>query len=308
MFIGRRFFWSPDDGGGGGGDGSGGEAGGAGGGEGGGGSADAGFLASLPESLRGEVSLSKFGSLEALAQGYVDVEKLVGRTGLRPPADDAPAGEWDQFYQQLPERMRPPESAEGYELGDDFKAKLPEGVPFDESRQQSFFAKAHELKLTQAQMRALAEWDAGFVGEALAALNQKSADETAERAAANDAELRRAWPGSKYDQELAKAQGVVQLGGEALAKELEETGLGNSPHLAQLLAKLHDAVAEDGTLPEGLAQTGITTPAQARAEIEKLKKDEGFMSAMTTSNHPEHTASVQRMQRLQELAKRGEGA
>lgn len=116
----------------------------------------------------------------------------------------------------------------------DYTLTAPEGVSFDDTTVAEIKASLRQAGASQEQAQAAFAAYANGVKT----VNERAAQ--AARAAAEKA--LRADPefgGENYERTLADAKGVVAaLGGEDLAKELEATGLGNSPALIKTLAKL----------------------------------------------------------------------
>lgn len=116
----------------------------------------------------------------------------------------------------------------------DYTLTAPEGISFDDTTIAEIKASLKQAGASQEQAQAAFAAYANGVKT----VNERAAQ--AARAAAEKA--LRADPefgGENYDRTLADAKGVVAaLGGEDLAKELEATGLGNSPALIKMFAKL----------------------------------------------------------------------
>lgn len=116
----------------------------------------------------------------------------------------------------------------------DYTLTAPEGIAFDDTTIAEIKASLKQAGASQEQAQAAFAAYANGV---------KTVNERAAQAARAAAEKTlRADPefgGENYDRTLADAKGVVAaLGGEDLAKELEATGLGNSPALIKMFAKL----------------------------------------------------------------------
>lgn len=116
----------------------------------------------------------------------------------------------------------------------DYALTLPEGVSFDDASLAEMKAafKAAGLTQEQAQERA-----SGFA-TALKTVN----DRNAQAARAAGAAALRADPefgGEHFEKTLADAKAAaVALGGDALLAELDSTGLGNSPAIVKMFARL----------------------------------------------------------------------
>lgn len=178
------------------------------------------WMASLPDELKGDATLSRYQSLEELARGHVEARKVASSRIILPGGDDE-AG-WTKFG----EALRPADPSE-YAIG------LPEGVdPAGPAAKfaDAFRAKAHEIGLPPRWAKALADWNNEFV-----------AADIAERNKASEAELsafKAATP--EYGAKLAAAQGLFRSLGldEAVVTELDvRLGTGNLMKLAFGLAE-----------------------------------------------------------------------
>ncbi|GAA0749558.1 hypothetical protein [Sphingomonas trueperi] len=178
------------------------------------------WMASLPDELKGDATLSRYASLEELARGHVEARKVASSRVVLPSGDDDAA--WSKFG----ETLRPADPSE-YAIG------LPEGVdPAGPAAKfaDAFRAKAHEIGLPPRWAKALADWNNEFV-----------AKDIAERNSASEAELK-AFKGATpdYDAKLASAQGLFKSLGldEAVVTELDvRLGTGNLMKLAFGLAE-----------------------------------------------------------------------
>ena len=242
----------------------------------------------MPEDLRGDPTVARLGSVADGMKMLVHAQRMVGRDKVALPGADAPDEDWAAVY----DRLGRPESPQDYELA------LPEGVPedlaVDEELTGRFREQAHKLGLLPRQVQGLYAW---FMGE------QAQGGETAGQAMeAAGAELRREW-GAAYGRNLDAARRAGRLlGGEALLKHLEESGIGNDPQVIRAFARagrlLAEADAPDAGTADGFARTG----EGARAEIARLQGDAAFMAAYRDRQHPDHAGAMSRMRGLFEAA------
>jgi hypothetical protein len=183
-----------------------------GGGSGGGGNGDEGnnnqagnaFLESLPEAVRGFEGLKEITDAGMLADKYVNLVKA---------------------------QPMVPEKPEAYQI------TVPDGVPRDEAFLSGFRTIAHQAKLTQDQVKAITDFWASNLGEAL--VQRDKARETAVKT------LRSEWKGD-YDQNLAQAKDTLKkFGGEEMIALMEESGLGNSPVMVKVFHAIGQAISED---------------------------------------------------------------
>lgn len=254
---------------------SGGEAGagvaGAGGGE-GGAPATPEWLATLPEELRGDATLSRYKTVDDLARGHVEAHK-VAKSKVMLPGADADDAAWAQFGQQL----RPAEAK-------DYDIPVPEGD--DGAFAEKFKAKAHEIGLPPRWAKALAEWQNGEMSESLQAIDQQRNSEVeAFKASTPD-----------YQRKLSAAEGLLkELGWSEDDVSAIERQHGAAKTL-DLFFKLGDRFGEaarvdgDGK-PIGL---GGGDTANAREQLKVLDASEEFR-AKIAGNDPVAIAQRRRL-------------
>lgn len=250
------------------------------------------WKAELPEELRGDPTVA---SLKSVADGMkmlVHAQRMVGRDKVAVPSPEAPAEDWQAFY----DRLGRPESAEAYDLTP--PDTLPEDLVLDEGLQTRFREAAHGLGLLPQQVQGLYQWYLNENGEALAGAARGQSDALRE----TESVLRKDW-GFDYQERVEQARrGARELGGPELMAHLEESGLGNDPALLKALARagqlLGEAKVDGGAQRDGFGHDGDG----ARREITRLQNDSGFMTAYRDRMHPEHDAAMARMRGLFEAA------
>lgn len=235
----------------------------------------------LPEDLRGHPALSSYTSLEGLARSHVAAQRMVGKR-----IEDASPEELGRFYS----RHGRPEKPEAYDFG---VSPGPDGAAAEQPGELERSARAWFLDagLSQRQAEVLyRHWNEFAVAQA-----RDGEISAAEGRANAERELRSEW-GRTYDRKVtAASRAVAEFGGEAMAEYLDETGLGNDPRLIRTFARIAELVGEDSLVGEGDRQGDFSvTPDAARGEIAKTLRDPAYFDA----NHPEHAASVDRMQAL----------
>ena len=116
----------------------------------------------------------------------------------------------------------------------DYTLQLPEGVTFDDATIGEIKAALKQAGATQEQAQA----HVAAFASSVRTVNDRAAQAAR---AAGEAALRAdpEFGGENFDRTLADAKAtVVALGGEDALKELDKTGLGNSPTLIKVFAKL----------------------------------------------------------------------
>lgn len=240
------------------------------------------WRASLPEDLRAAPSLTKFADPAALAKGYVEAEKLISRKGAILPKEGDP-----------PEVLAAWRAAVGVpEKAEDYGLSAPEGVPaeaWDTERATAFAGVAHELGLTPAQAKGLAEWAAKDSAGALAKFT--SGIEADGRPM--EQVLKAEW-GAQYDSNVDAAKRAAAQFGEEAALAALEAKIGGAA-LVRMFAKIGGAVAEDR--PAGMG-TGRQSGSNPAAELDELTKPG---SPYWQPLHPGNKAAVARATELHML-------
>jgi hypothetical protein len=254
------------------------------------------FAETLPKDIAAEAMFKDIKDLDGLARSYHGQAKLLGVPKdqlLRLPADDKPEN-WAPIY----DRLGRPEKADAYKL------TLPEGVQLNAEAAKPIFEKAHELGLSQKQLDGLYT-TLRTTAEANGAAAKAKADG---EVAASLAALKTEW-GVAYDQKIADAtQAIDHFAkalnlGDGLKADLERSGLGNNPALAKLFAGLAANLKEDGKLTGRAAGSeSLSSPVEARQNINALRADKNFMKQYTDKRDPGHKAAVDKMAALHQQA------
>lgn len=240
----------------------------------------------LPEDMRGLKTLEKFDGIKALAQGYVNIEKLQGAS-IKMPGEDAKPEEWAAFYNKLGR----PEKVEDYGI----ETKPPDGYEHDKEAEGRFLAKAHELGLTKTQAEALIQFG---INENLAQADKETTLNIAKTEEAM-ATLKDEW-GAAADRNVALAQrAFAEFGGDDLRSLLEdkESSFGNHPAVVKFAASVGQALLEDGHISG--EDVGMSTEG-ARAKIDEIMSNPKH--AYHNGDDPGHNQAVQYVQGLYQQA------
>jgi hypothetical protein len=243
--------------------------------------APADWRASLPEDLRSEKSIASIKDVGALARGYVEAQRYIGGS-YRIPGQDAPAEEWDHLYAKLGR----PESPDKYET----KVSSRLRSAFPEPDEASYREMAHRFGLSTKQAQGVLDWYDHQYGS--------HQDDLARAAKDTASELQQLWGGA-YEKNLALAQRTVrEMGGHEVIEFLDTTGLGNSPALIRMLARVGAALAEDGAISAEVE--GVLGVDDAKSKIAGIMNDKDH--AYHKRDRAGHEESVQEMRKLFELA------
>lgn len=210
--------------------------------------------------------------LPSLAKQFYDSQSELGRR-VRIPGQEAKDADKAAFRAKLTEAGYLPTVPEAYTITK--PDALVDGLTWNDALATKAGGVFKELGLTQAQADRLL----AFHGEQMAALvpQLKLTEQQAVDA------LKTEW-GATYDEqtELAKRAVAVVFKGEAATAEfLESTGLGNSPALLKMMAKIGAMVQEDGTITQPGGGAGLDVEGKAVHDI------------MNNPDNPEHKKYMQ---------------
>jgi hypothetical protein len=264
------------------------------GGTGGGGGVD--WRADLPEDIRADPSLATFKAkdhkeaLGVIAKSYIHAQKLVGVDKIAKPNDKWTPEQWKAFNKE----MGVPETHDKYSVP---KFEFAEGLTLDEKKLDGYKKIFHEAGVTPKQAEKImvayfADVNGDFTGRAE---SQKAAMLSATN------ELKQEF-GDKYDAKLDIARSVLKkYGSDTLLQKLESSGLANDPEVVRMFAKLGEGMMEDraGGSGDGLILQEAT---QANQEINRLKSDADFQTALNTRGHAGHKAAVEKWLDLHKAA------
>lgn len=226
-----------------------------------GGTPPASWLDSITDNdLRGYVENKGWKDPRELADGYRNLEKLLGGEKLPLPKGDDDAEGWNRVYDKLGR----PQAADAY--------KIPTLGDGQEQFVKDVQGKFHELGLTEKQGNALAEWyhgiQKGMVDQTLAG--------SAQQAEADLASLKTEWGGA-YDENIEFGRRAAREYGldEAKLSKMEQA-LGTGEML-KLMARIGRSQGE-ASFQRGDGGSGNfgMTPAQAQARIGELKADKAW--------------------------------
>jgi hypothetical protein len=153
-----------------------------------------------------------------------------------------------------------PDSPDKYEITK--PEKLTDGVMWNDELAKDFRATAHKLGLTNDQAKALVNYHAELVGKMSAGYQVTQEQATAK--------LKEKW-GADYDNNLALAHRAIKahLSDPETVKFLEETGLGNHPKLAEIMAVVGANIAPDSSFVEDQGKATVSADAES-ARLEHI--------------------------------------
>lgn len=235
------------------------------------------FFQTLSQELQDIPALKKFKDLDSLAKSYINAEKMLGKKleGMSPEELKSVYGKMNSV----------PEDPSGYKF---------EGIEIDVESEAFIQRTAFDLNLTPEQANKLAATFSDVENKSLKLRAEQS--ELSKQEAAES--LKKDW-GKQLDYKLGLAnKAMVEFGGEELAQQIVNLGLGNNVQLIKAFAKIGSSLMETSLVGEtGLGQFAMS-PEQAGQKIEQNKRSREFMAAYMNERNPGHKAAVKEMNDL----------
>ena len=248
------------------------------------------YFASWADDLKVSPVLGKYKSAEDVARALIAAENRLGTPADQlvrlPKAPDDKDG-----LAAVYKALGAPDAPEGYKIA-------VEGISdTDKAAVESFVRDMHAQGPFPPQFLAAAT---GWWAQEVARQDAEATQALANQRAAGEAELQQEWGGAYQQRTTEIGALIAELGGEALAKELNASNLGDSPALARLLSKVVEMRAEPG--PVGDAQRAempgrSMTAQEGRAYQLRLEADQQKMAALMDGSHPQHAAVVEERNR-----------
>ena len=213
----------------------------------------------LPEDIRENPHLTRYGSQEEAARGIIEAQNFISTTRPTVPKEDAPAEEWDKFFNSLGR----PEKPEGYEITK--PENLPKDFPYSEELDKQWQTWAHKAGLTTKQFKAIRD---EYLTANVADFNRVLVDQ-GQREEQVVAALEKKW-GGRYKEELALSRKTAQ----SLIETDEDWNslsfaLDNDERLVSLFNRIGHHFSED-TL-RGLATGGTRTSFKKQAQAKQAE-------------------------------------
>ena len=240
----------------------------------------------LPDDLQGVKTLEKFKDVDALAKGYVHLEKYFDGT-IKIPGEKATPEDWDRYYSKLGR----PDTPDDYEFE---KQEVPEGMNYDEHMEGEFLKKAHGMGLNSKQVGDLYGWYNAQTKD-MFVQHQVAQENSIQKA---EIELRADW-GRQYEEKISSIQRLVdQYATNDEKQYLETSGFGNDPNVARMM----DRIAKDHGEAKHLGDPKInafTDPDSAQRAKDAFYRDteSDDYKAYFSENHPRHNEVVKMLDR-----------
>lgn len=227
-----------------------------------------------------------------LAKSYHHLVRLHGKNPhvVAIPDDSANDQQKAEFFKAI----GVPDSIDGYEIS------VPEGIEPDEAFLTGYKNIAHQLGLTPAQAKGVADYYHGAMGTASEA---SSAEVRAQQE--NDLqELKQEW-GSAYESKVAQGRAAVsQLGIDDQMLAQLELSLGTKGVIS-FFQNIGAKIGEHGFVGSNTTQGsfgGELSPGEARAQIANLDRE--FRASLLDPRHPQHSGNMAKWKELNRMAGR----
>lgn len=230
--------------------------------------------------LKGYVQNKGWSDPVELANGYRNLEKLLGGEKVPLPKGAEDAEGWNRVYDSLGR----PKDASGYKLN------VPEGS--DPAFTNEAAGKFHELGLSGKQAEQLAEW----WGSKQTAAMEEYAQAGAQKAEQDVQSLRKEWGGA-WDENVElgrRAASEFGLGEDKLSAVEQALGTGE---MLKFMARVGRGLVEH-TFEGGRTTSAFgMTPEAARQRVGVLRTDPEFTSKYLSGN-ADSRAEMERLMRL----------
>lgn len=239
-----------------------------------------------PEGIKNLLEAKKWTSFDEVVNGYVDLEKILGKGEhiFKPESPDDTEG-WIKYWGQL----GVPDTVDGYEFEAD------EAVPFGDeilTRFKEFVLKQH---YTKEQAAGAVQFQREIIKEAMAVEAEEKATaietEETEKETVRKA-LKQKWGGEvAYQNKLIEARQVADSLG--IYQTLEKKGLTSDPEIIGMLVGIAEKTAE-GVLTKDAPLITVKDPLQ---EMEEIKASDAFKQRF----HPKHKETMVRFMQLNQI-------
>lgn len=238
-----------------------------------------------PEIIKNLLEAKKWTSFDEVANGYVDLEKVLGKGEhiFKPESPDDTEG-WDKYWSQL----GVPEISE-YEFEAD------EAVPFDEALLSRFKKFAKSQHFTKEQAAGAVQFQREIIKEVMVAeAAQQTAEieaEEAEKEIVRKALKQKAGGEVAYQNMLIDARQVADDLG--IYQTLEKKGLASDPDIISMLVGIKEKTTE-GVITPDTPPEPVKSPLE---EMEEIKKSEAFKQKF----HKDHKSVMIRFMQLNQI-------
>jgi len=245
--------------------------------------------------------VQKFGDdpegLSKFAEGYNNLEKLLGHEKVPIPKGDDDAEGWNRFQKA----MGIPDAAEGYGLAD---AEMPEELQGLQLDKNAFAEAVHAHKLTPSQAKGL--W--GVYQDSMKQSYMKAVE--SQQASLNNTinQLRAKW-GDAYETNVELGQTVInKFSNDPEMNDYLTSVLTQDPRGIEFLAKIGNQFAENKITDFQMKRFSMA-PDDAQKEIDELTHDINgpYHNQSDKFTEAQHMEAVHRVNMLRGLINKAKG-
>lgn len=236
-------------------------------------------MASLPKDLQDHTSLAKTANLEGLARSYIAAQQMIGgdpsKLVTMPELTDADAVKGMMHRLGLPK-----EQGESY----DIKAvnPTPEWMAVDGDFAKAFSTKAFEAGL----MPHAANRVYNHLIDTFQEMTKDGVAKANDVATKEVDTLKVTW-GPAFDQNIQAALFAVEkLGGQPLAKAIQDSRMGTNPHLLEALAKVGKILGEETNKTLAGIDGTVNAFDQTATPAEEINKGRELLGQAMKSDNP----------------------
>lgn len=242
----------------------------------------------ISQDIRFDKNLQDIKSLDEMAKGFINSQKLIGNS-FRRPEEGAAQDKWDEFYGKLGR----PESVDKYSQLD--MSEVPEGMEILNGNIKEFSQIAHKFGLTDMQHKELMRV---MVQQEIRDHNKTAQIVEEEQQAGAD--LLKTEFGTAMNERVALAKRAYQVfmnNDQKLAEYFKEAGLENDPYMVMLFSKIGGKLLEDRSIDgqAGPSAMGMT-PDEAKAKIATIRSD--LKGPYYDEFHPKHSEALEEVRKL----------
>jgi len=219
----------------------------------------------MPENIKGLFETKKWSSVEDVATGYSELEKVLGKGAhiFKPESPDDVDG-WNKYYQQL-----------GVPEEHEYEYEADETVPFDDALIDRFRKFSKDIHLNKEQSAGIVKFQRDIVKEVMAAELEAAeiaeATKTAEIEEVRKALVQRFGGEVAYKDKVMDARRIAdELG---IYQTLERLGLASNPEVIGMLTDISEKVTE-GVIGKGTQSE--TSAKDPKTELKEIIESETF--------------------------------
>ena len=220
---------------------------------------------------------AKFKDAESVFKSYTEAEKRLGGMVSIPKEGDAEG--WKKFYGKL----GVPDSPEKYE----FEEREFQGIKLGKNEYQDYAKVAHEIGLTPAQVKKLAEFDFQRQTGAYERVQKQIKEAETARSEA----IKKTFA-ENHESMTAKVKQNIEKFADDESRAILMSRVEKDPEMFKLIANMSSQFSED-SIPQSPAKD---SEADATAEYQAMLMD--MNHPLNIATHPAHKQAVEKHNRL----------